>query len=175
VRFCFDPALAKEPIEGVMKDQLCSNKVQKETGKDQPPQTGSFSFSVSQAGGPTIGIELYTRSVADMFNFLGDVVAAENYDPANKNERPPAARGIKLITPEAQTIGSAQPNPDMFVVVKGTAAKSLVSVDFNDETYSISRDSRPSSLVLSLLNQLVSLSTSIQDIPASNTVVSVGK
>jgi hypothetical protein len=172
VRFCFDPALAKEPIEGSMNDQICS-RAQKETTKQPDSSSNTFSFSVN-SNGPAIGIELYTRSVADMFNFLGDIVAAENYDPGNTSERAPAVRGIKLITPEAQTIGSAKPISDMFVVTKGSSTDSLVSVEFNGANYSISRNSRTSSLVLSLLNQLVSLSTSIQDIPSSNTVVSVG-
>jgi hypothetical protein len=173
VRFCFDPALAKEQIDNLMKNQTCSS-AQKETTEQPDSSTDTFAFSET-SGGQSIGIELYTRSVADMFNFLGDVVAAENYDPSDKNERAPTARGIKLITPEAQTIGSAQPNQDMFVVTKGSSSNSLVSVDFNNDTYAISRDSRTSSLVLSLLNQLVSLSTSIRDIPSSNTVVSVGR
>jgi hypothetical protein len=156
-RFCF-----RRPSEPLFERALCNQN---------PHESRLFSMSdpmffgstgqgrvVFSAGGDG-SIELYTRSLAEVLDYLGEIIRAQQ----------------SLSTPLTIKTGVGQ--QPLFVVIKEEPdASALVSVEFAGTVYSIPGGpaSGHSGAVLTIASQLLAQAKSIKDRPMSNTVTVVG-
>jgi hypothetical protein len=164
---CFDEALATSRMAANLRtDATCA-------GMAKPPTAGGAHTSVSsqshaftytrKSGGrtPDVVVKTYPRSTYDILRYLGALV---RYRRDHRNDQP--------VTDAAAV--PAFPAHDLFVLERRPfAADSFISVWYRGETYSIPGTSPSTIQVLSLVRQLVALSTSINALPASNTVTTV--
>jgi len=110
-------------------------------------------------------INVVTRSTRDVFNYLGNLIYQQVAHPTSYR--------LALTSPEAKKYNYLNRGDDLFVVVKNqTRDSDLVRVDFDGDTYSIpAGDQGHSALVLGIVSQVLSLSKSINSIPASSAIV----
>ena len=168
---CFDQALATSRMAANLPaDSTC-------TGMAAPPpaagakgagapasqsqvQGHAFTYVRKSSGKQDVMVKIYPRSTYDILRYLGALV---RYRRDHRNDRP-------VIDAAAPTF----PAHDMFVLERGPfAASSFISVWYRGETYSVPGTSPSSIQVLSLVRQLIALSTSVNALPPSNTVTTV--
>jgi hypothetical protein len=170
---CFDQALATSRLAANLPaDATCAGMASpppaagrggtETTPANQGQSHGhAFTYTKKSAGKPDVMVKTYPRSTYDILRYLGALV---RYRRDHRNDRP--------VTDAA--VAPAWPAHDLFVLERGPfPANSFISVWYRGETYSIPGTSPSSIQVLSLVRQLVALSTSINALPASNTVTTV--
>ena len=124
-------------------------------------QSHAFTYTKKGTGKtPDVMVKTYPRSTYDILRYLGALV---RYRRDHRNDRPADAAAAPAF-----------PAYDLFVMDRGPfAASSFISVWYRGETYSIPGTSPSSIQVLSLVRQLIALSTSVNALPPSNTVTTV--
>ena len=154
-RFCF-----VRPQEELFKLARCKLESRKEF------QLGDSDFFGSVGGGRVyfeakgIGkVELHTRSLAEVFDYLGECVREQE------------AHGALLTV---RTHAGPQP---VIRVQKGMAMNAVVSTEFAGDKYWIPKgpDGGQSGAVLSMVSQLLAQAQSVEDMPINNTINLIGQ
>lgn len=154
-RFCF-----VRPHEELFKLARCKLESRKEF------QLGDSDFFGSVGGGRVyfeakdIGkVELHTRSLAEVFDYLGECVREQE------------AQGSLLTV---RTHAGPQP---IIRVQKGMNISAVVSTEFAGDQYWIPKgpDGGQSGAVLSMVSQLLAQAQSVEDMPINNTINLIGQ
>ena len=149
-RFCF-----RRPQEPLFKQAQCAQSATSKTFDITDPlffgstQGGKISFEAADFG----SIALYTRSLAEMFDYLGKLVRA-----AQEAE----------FRPKVKTAAGDQPLIAILPAWKTSSA--AVTAEFNGTRYAIpaGKAAGYSGAVLSIITQLLAQAQSIKNRPASN-------
>jgi hypothetical protein len=159
-RFCFQSEPGRRAA--VPDALLCR------TARKKGPSTASADGGAALPHPVSAGASLtvYTRSTRDVFNYLGDVIYMQNEEAAK-----PVRFGMQ--TAEAAEFNYMQRGNALLTVVKNqTHLDDLVSISFRGDTYSIPKDGQGhSATVLTIVTQILNLSTSINLIPATSAVL----
>ncbi len=154
-RFCF-----VRPSEKLFKRARCKLESRKEF------QLGDADFFGSVGGGRVyfeakgIGkVELRTRSLAEVFDYLGEYVRVQNDRGSLLTVRTPLG-----------------PKP-IIRVQTGPASDAVVSIEFAGEPYWIPSgpEGGQSGAVLSMISQLLAQAQSVEDMPINNTINLIGQ
>jgi hypothetical protein len=162
-RFCFTgggpnmPRLPQSSLCGTL-DETSSNA--QATGAQQNFQTGA-----GIAGFENASLSVVIRSSRDVFNFIGNLI----YQQVERQ----VPHRLVLTSQEAKDYNYLGRGHDLFVVRKNqTRPGDLVRVDFEGNTYSIpAEDQGNSGLVLTVVQQILNLSKSVNLIPTTSAVV----
>jgi hypothetical protein len=130
-RLCFRPRNADADVQPVCDDRT-----------EFPSGVSSFTLGILPGGG-RVDIEIAMRSTYGIFQYLGELVAAD--------------RPLRSIETEQV----------FFALTKGSD-NCFVSVDYESRSYCVPQDE--GGRVVSLLGQLLALSTSVNDLPQVNTL-----
>ncbi|MBM3537489.1 MAG: hypothetical protein FJX55_06605 [Alphaproteobacteria bacterium] len=163
-RFCFTggaPNMPRLP-QSVMCGSLDA------PGAGAAPQPGSqqnFQSGSGIAGFENASLSVVIRSTRDVFNFVGNLIYQQV-------ERPVPHRLI-LTSQEAKNYNYLGRGDELIVVRKNqTRPGDLVRVDFEGNTYSIPAENQGNSaLVMSVIQQILNLSKSVNLIPTTSAVV----
>jgi len=104
-------------------------------------------------------VELHTRSLAEVFDYLGEYVRVQNDRGSLLTVRTPLG-----------------PKP-IIRVQTGSASDAVVSIEFAGEPYWIPSgpDGGQSGAVLSMISQLLAQAQSVEDMPINNTINLIGQ
>lgn len=170
---CFDPTIATIKVEGQVPKQFTCPAVMESAmsavEKEQAGGAGQLSAAFQAMGfsGPTtpgsVGYTLYPRSTYGIIRYLGVTARADLDNPAYN----------ALANSIAQQLGRDPIASRLFYVEKNAPASSddFVSVTYRGDRYSIPMKATTTVRVLGLVQQLIALSTSVNSLPVSGTVV----
>jgi hypothetical protein len=154
-RFCF-----VRPSEELFKRARCKLEGKKEFQLGDPDFFGSVGggrvyFEVKGIG----KVELHTRSLAEVFDYLGECIREQEATST-------------LLT--VRTHSGPQP---IIRVQKGETIDAIVSTEFAGDHYSIPKgqDGGQSGAVLSVVSQLLAQAQSVKDMPINNTINLIGQ
>ncbi|MGK9067380.1 hypothetical protein [Stutzerimonas chloritidismutans] len=154
-RFCFI-----RPREELFKHARCELESLKEFKLGDPDFFGSVGEGRVFFEAKGIGkVELHTRSLAEVFDYLGECVREQE------------ARGASL------TIRTPDGEQPIIRVETGMTMDAVVSTEFAGDHYSIpkGRDGGQSGAVLSMVSQLLAQAQSVKDMPLNNTINLIGQ
>jgi hypothetical protein len=163
-RFCFTGGAPNMPR--LPSSVMCGSLDGAGLGAAPPPGTQqNFQTGTGLAGFENASLSVVIRSTRDVFNFLGNLIYQQV-------ERPTPHR-LVLTSQEAKDYNYLGRGNDLFVVRKNqTRSGDLVRVDFEGNTYSIPADIQGNSaLVMSVVQQILNLSKSVNLIPTTSAVV----
>ncbi|MGQ9371108.1 hypothetical protein [Azospirillum sp. ST 5-10] len=157
-QFCF-----RNPAESLFERARChaeSARAPRYT-TDDPSYFGSTGGPVARFATDDLGaIEIHTRSLAEILDFLGELARVQRSSGA-----PPTIRTV------------SGPQPILVITAAGTPGAAAVSADFAGTRYAIPAGAAggQSGTVLSIVSQLLAQAQSVKDLPVSNTVTIIGE
>lgn len=165
---CFDPAIAQTDIEGkIPTDYTCpavtSAGVTASAAESASSGETPFAFqSKASAGYPQTTYTVYPRSTYEILRYLGSLALAEINDPAY----------VSLASRLAQDEGASPIAGRLFVVRENApTSDDFVSVTYRGNRYSIPMQATTTIQVMALVRQLIALSTSVNSLPVTGTVI----
>lgn len=165
---CFDPAIATSDIRDTIPTEYTCPVITRGpalVSQQESAATGQtpFGFQAKGAGKfPSTTYALYPRSTYEILRYLGSLAIAELNDPAY----------VRMASDFAQEEGATPVAGRLFVVQKNsTSLNDFVSVTYRGNRYSIPADARTTIQVMALVRQLIALSTSVNALPVTGTVV----
>lgn len=157
-RFCF-----VRPDEALFRQAMCELGAHREFEVNDPTFFGSLGGGKVYFDGNNGRVQLHTRSLAEVFDYLGELVR------------------LQLDSGEPLTIRTARGAQPIVRVTKmpsSLKADSVaVSTRFGSEQYAIpsGKQAGQSGAVLSILSQLLAQVQSVKNMPVSNTVNLIGE
>lgn len=155
VRFCFS-----EPRAPLFEQARCSSGLNQRFAVNDPRLFGSTRGArILFESGELGSIEMYTRSLAGMMNYLGDIVRVQQ---ASKEP---------LMVPTR-----TGPQPILVVLAEPRLGPAAVTTEFAGNHYSIPAgpEGGLSGSVLTVLSQLMAQAQSVENLPVSDTVTIIG-
>lgn len=154
-RFCFT-----NPQEPLFEQARCSTGLGNRFTVTDPRFFGSTGgsrvvFSPSDMG----SIEMYTRSLAELLGYLGEIVRAQQ-----------ASKSPLMVRTETG------PQPILVVLPEPQLGSAIVATEFAGTLYGIPAgpENGQSGTVLTIVSQLMAQAQSVKDRPISNTITIVG-
>jgi hypothetical protein len=170
---CFDPTIATIKVDGQVPKQFTCPAVMESAmsavAKEQAGGAGQLTAAFQAmgfAGSATpgsVGYTLYPRSTYGIIRYLGATAKAALDNPAYN----------ALANSIAQQLGRDPIGTRLFYIEKNAPPSSddFVSVTYRGDRYSIPMKATTTVQVLGLVQQLIALSTSVNSLPVSGTVV----
>jgi hypothetical protein len=163
MQFCFNKQQSAALLGHIFSDSAyCANVGISPGGKANPAN-----FSAGVKDDNKVSLLIHLRSTRTVFDYLGTLVDLQN-------QNPPRITSISTAVNPAM-IGAAKtstPEYPIFVVAKNSGAKSISSVTYEGDTYSVLADSESWTRdVLVTLSQLLTLNKVPGSIPASPSVL----
>lgn len=154
-RFCF-----VRPHEKLFKRARCELERRKEFQLDDPDFFGSVGGGRVYFEAKGVGkVELHTRSLAEVFDYLGECVRVQEEERS---------------LPTIRTHSGPQP---IIRVKTGLARDAVVSTEFAGDQYWVPKGPAggQSGAVLSMVSQLLAQAQSVRDMPINNTINLIGQ
>jgi len=164
---CFDPAIATTDIQQVIPTMYTCPAITAGPAMVSQPDAGvsgtPFGFEAKSTDNyPSTTYALYPRSTYEILRYLGSLANAEINDPAY----------VSMASHFAEEEGAAPIAGRLFVVRKNSlSTDDFVSVTYRGNRYSIPADAKTTIQVMALVRQLIALSTSVNSLPVTGTVV----
>ncbi|MDR3436269.1 hypothetical protein [Telmatospirillum sp.] len=166
---CFEPGIATTKIEDIIPPQYTCPVVTASDAAEKTENTSSLSgqtpfgfHSKESATHAATSHKFYLRSTYDIMRYLGSVAQADIDNP----------HYVDLVTREAIAMGKDPLASRLFVVEKNSdSTDDFISVMYRGDRYSIPMKATTTLRVMSLVRQLIALSTSINSLPATGGVV----
>lgn len=158
--FCF---MGEETGRSALpQTSLCADSPIKKKTRQADAQTESTDKNVLSAVDASMSVQM--RSTSGVFGYLGNLIRYQS-EPGNDI--------LNLYSPEAVAYQHLGKSSAMFGVVKNRpTSHDIASVEYRGAVYSLPRDEQGySATVLTVLNQLFSLSKSVNSIPSTGTIV----
>ncbi len=165
MQFCFNKQLSAALLGHIFSDSAyCANVGIENRDKFKNPVASAGSVNQNQS---KVDLFIHLRSTRTVFDYLGTLVDLQHQNPPKiisiKTNRDPALIGAKNTSTPAYPI---------FDVAKNDRSKSITSVKYEGDTYSVPSDTRSWTRdVLVTLSQLLNLNKVPGSIPASPAVL----
>jgi hypothetical protein len=163
---CFDPVFATLDTTKYLPPEFTCDAVTKAAAPGA--DSGGVPFSFEKKGGgsaarPNIEYKIYPRSTYDIIRYLG-MLAMAGIDRGEY---------IDLVTRSAKEIGDGDPLARRLFVVQKNAGSGddFISIKYRGDTYSIPMSATPTVRIFALVRQLIALSTSVNSLPTTGTVI----